>query len=204
MTNATLLRTRVAPNDCGIQRGSGCLLRAMEGSAIIVQTHCCCLIRQHQEKVLRQGVMDIQQVFSELKVARDFSNHLICKDHRPGADDRDEQTTMSQLQFSHHEVVGEVDDTNGCYPATLGLLQQRDGKLRIKKRPLCRYPEDQVPPRTSSRSRQKARHANHTPLCVVNLSMNCMAQASSGTAMCPADPAPTARPGVPPGPPRVL
>jgi hypothetical protein len=28
MTNATLLRTRVAPNDCGIQRGSGCLLRA--------------------------------------------------------------------------------------------------------------------------------------------------------------------------------
>jgi hypothetical protein len=68
----------------------------------------------------------------------------------------------------------------------------------------CRYPEDQVPPRTSSRSRQKARHANHTPLRVVNLSMNCMAQASSGTATCPADPAPAARPGAAPGPPRVL
>jgi hypothetical protein len=69
---------------------------------------------------------------------------------------------------------------------------------------ICRYPEDQVPPRTSSRSRQKARHANHTPLRVVNLSMNCMAQASSGTATCPADPAPAARPGAAPGPPRVL
>jgi hypothetical protein len=68
----------------------------------------------------------------------------------------------------------------------------------------CRYPEDQVPPRTSSRSRQKARHANHTPLRVVNLSMNRMAQASSGTATCPADPAPADRPGAAPGPPRVL
>jgi hypothetical protein len=67
----------------------------------------------------------------------------------------------------------------------------------------CRYPEDQVPPHTSSRSRQKARHANHTPLCVVNLNMNRMAQASSGTATCPADPAPAARPGAALGPPRV-
>jgi hypothetical protein len=47
----------------------------------------------------------------------------------------------------------------------------------------CRYPEDRVPPRTSSRSRQNA---------------------SSGTATCPADPAPAARPGAAPGPPRVL
>jgi hypothetical protein len=68
----------------------------------------------------------------------------------------------------------------------------------------CRYPEDRVPPRTSSRSRQKVRHANHTPLSVVNLSMNRVAQASSGTATCPADPAPAARPGAAPGPPRVL
>jgi hypothetical protein len=64
----------------------------------------------------------------------------------------------------------------------------------------CRYPEDQIPPCTSSRSRQKARHANHTPLRVVNLSMNYIAQASSGTATCPADPAPAARPGAAPGP----
>jgi hypothetical protein len=28
MTNATLLQTQVTPNDCGIQRGSGCSLRA--------------------------------------------------------------------------------------------------------------------------------------------------------------------------------
>jgi hypothetical protein len=47
----------------------------------------------------------------------------------------------------------------------------------------CRYPEDRVPPHTSSRSRQKA---------------------SSGTTTCPTDPAPTARPGAAPGPPRVL
>jgi hypothetical protein len=68
----------------------------------------------------------------------------------------------------------------------------------------CRYPEDRVPPRTSSRSGQKVRHANHTPLSVVNPSMNRVAQASSGTATCPADPAPTARPGAAPRPPRVL
>jgi hypothetical protein len=47
----------------------------------------------------------------------------------------------------------------------------------------CRYLEDRVPPRTSSRSRQKA---------------------SSGTATCPAGPAPAAQPGAAPGPPRVL
>jgi hypothetical protein len=68
----------------------------------------------------------------------------------------------------------------------------------------CRYLEDQVPPRTSSRSRQKARHANHTPLRVVNLSMNCMAQASSRTVTCPTDSAPAAQPRAAPGPPRVL
>jgi hypothetical protein len=68
----------------------------------------------------------------------------------------------------------------------------------------CRYPEDQIPPRTSFRSRQKARHANHTPLRVVNLSMNYMAQASFGAATCPADSAPATQPGAAPGPPRVL
>jgi hypothetical protein len=67
-----------------------------------------------------------------------------------------------------------------------------------------RYLEDQVPPRTSSKSRQKARHAKHTPLRVVNLSMNCMAQASSGTITCPVDSAPAAQPGAALGPPRVL
>jgi hypothetical protein len=67
-----------------------------------------------------------------------------------------------------------------------------------------RYPEDQVPLCTSSRSRQKARHANHTPLRVVNLGMNRMAQVSSGATTCPADSAPTARPRAAPGPPRVL
>jgi hypothetical protein len=45
---------------------------------------------------------------------------------------------------------------------------------------MCRYPGDQVPPRTSSRSRQKARHANHTPLRVVNLGVNRMARPASG------------------------
>jgi hypothetical protein len=57
---------------------------------------------------------------------------------------------------------------------------------------ICRYPEGQVPPHTSSRSGQKARHANHTHLSVVNLSMNHVAQASSGTATCPVNPAPAA------------
>jgi hypothetical protein len=64
----------------------------------------------------------------------------------------------------------------------------------------CRYPKDRVPPRTSSGSRQKVRHANHTPLSVVNLSMNRVAQASSGTTTCPTDPAPAARPGAAPCP----
>jgi hypothetical protein len=68
----------------------------------------------------------------------------------------------------------------------------------------CRYPEDQVPPRTGFRSRQKARHANHTPLRVVNLSINRTAWGSSGAAMCPAALAPAAQPGAAPGPPRVL
>jgi hypothetical protein len=68
----------------------------------------------------------------------------------------------------------------------------------------CRYPEDQVPPHTSSRSKQKVKHANHTPLRVVNLSMNRPARGSSGAATCPVGPAPIARPGAAPGPPRVL
>jgi hypothetical protein len=68
----------------------------------------------------------------------------------------------------------------------------------------CQYPENRVPPRTSSGSRQKVRHANHTPLGVVNLSMNRVAQASSGTAACLVASAPAARPGAAPGPPRVL
>jgi hypothetical protein len=68
----------------------------------------------------------------------------------------------------------------------------------------CRYPADQLPPRTSSRSRQKARHANHTLPHVHNLSMNHTARGSSGAAACPAAPAPAAQPGAALGPPRVL
>jgi hypothetical protein len=68
----------------------------------------------------------------------------------------------------------------------------------------CRYPKDQVPPRTSSKSRQKVRHANHMLPRVVNLSMNRTARGSSGAAMCPTAPAPAAQPGAAPGPPRVL
>jgi hypothetical protein len=67
----------------------------------------------------------------------------------------------------------------------------------------CRYPADQVPSRTSSRSRQKARHANHTLPRLHNLSMNHTARGSSGAATCPAAPAPAAQPGAAPGPPRV-
>jgi hypothetical protein len=68
----------------------------------------------------------------------------------------------------------------------------------------CRYPVDQVPPRTSSRSRQKVRHANHVLPHVINLSMNRTARGSSGVAACPAAPALAAQPGAAPGPPRVL
>jgi hypothetical protein len=42
------------------------------------------------------------------------------------------------------------------------------------------------------------------PLRVVNLSMNRIARGGSGAATCPTDPSPAARPGVAPGPPRVL
>jgi hypothetical protein len=47
---------------------------------------------------------------------------------------------------------------------------------------------------------------NHTPLCVICLGVNRMAQAqaSSGTATCPAASAPAARPRPAPEPPRVL
>jgi hypothetical protein len=68
----------------------------------------------------------------------------------------------------------------------------------------CQHPGDQVLLRTSSRSRQKARHANHTPLCVVSLGVNRMAQASSGAATCPTASAPAAWLRPAPGPPRVL
>jgi hypothetical protein len=57
---------------------------------------------------------------------------------------------------------------------------------------------------TSFRSRQKLRRANHTPLHVVCLGVNHMAQASSGAATCPAASAPAARSRAAPGPPRVL
>jgi hypothetical protein len=67
----------------------------------------------------------------------------------------------------------------------------------------CRYPADQVPPRTSSKSRQKARHANHTLPRVINLSMNRTARGSSGAATCPAASALAAQPGAAPGPSRV-
>jgi hypothetical protein len=49
---------------------------------------------------------------------------------------------------------------------------------------LCRYPEDQVSPRTSFRSRQNVRHVNHTPPRVINLSMNRTAWGSSGVTTC--------------------
>jgi hypothetical protein len=59
-------------------------------------------------------------------------------------------------------------------------------------------------PRRSSRSRQKARHANHTLPRVHNLSMNHTARGSSGAAMRPVAPAPAAQPEAAPGLPRVL
>jgi hypothetical protein len=68
----------------------------------------------------------------------------------------------------------------------------------------CRYPADQVPPRTSSRSKQKARHANHMLPRVINLSMNHTARGSSRVAVCPAAPAPVVQPGAAPGSSRVL
>jgi hypothetical protein len=67
----------------------------------------------------------------------------------------------------------------------------------------CRYPADQVPPRTSSRSKQKARHANHVLPRVINLSMNRTARGSSGVTACPAAPTPAAQPGAAPGSPCV-
>jgi hypothetical protein len=68
---------------------------------------------------------------------------------------------------------------------------------------VCRYPEDQIPPRTSSRSRQKVRRTNHTLPRVHNLSMSRVDQGSSGATTCPAALAPAAQPGAALGPPRV-
>jgi hypothetical protein len=61
-----------------------------------------------------------------------------------------------------------------------------------------RYPRVQVPGQDRRRDMQ-----NHTPLLAICLGVNCMAQASSRAATCPAASAPTARPEAAPGPPRV-
>jgi hypothetical protein len=87
-----------------------------------------------------------------------------------------------------------------CLPTFHCLLHRSYSSLHGRG---CRYPGDQVPPRTSFRSRQKARHANHMPLRVVNLGVNRMAQAISGAATCHVASAPAAQPGAAPGSPRV-
>jgi hypothetical protein len=48
MTNATLLQTRVTPNDCGIRRGSGCPLRAPcpNSGPRRWPSRCLCLMRR--------------------------------------------------------------------------------------------------------------------------------------------------------------
>jgi hypothetical protein len=63
---------------------------------------------------------------------------------------------------------------------------------------ICRYREDQVPPHTSSKSRQGA---GRISMCC---HASCPARGSSGAATCPVGPAPAVRPGAAPGPPRVL
>jgi hypothetical protein len=47
-TNATLLLTRVTPNDCEIRRGSGCSLRAPCLNPVLRRwlTRCLCLMRR--------------------------------------------------------------------------------------------------------------------------------------------------------------
>jgi hypothetical protein len=48
MTNATLLQTKVTPNDCRIRRGSGCSLRALclNSGPRRWLSRCLCLIRR--------------------------------------------------------------------------------------------------------------------------------------------------------------
>jgi hypothetical protein len=48
MTNATLLQTRVTPNDCGIRRGSGCSLQApcLNFGPRRWLSRCLCLMRR--------------------------------------------------------------------------------------------------------------------------------------------------------------
>jgi hypothetical protein len=48
MTNATLLQTQVTPNDCGIWRGSDCLLRAPCPNSGLRRwlSRCLCLMRR--------------------------------------------------------------------------------------------------------------------------------------------------------------
>jgi hypothetical protein len=91
-----------------------------------------------------------------------------------------------------------------------GVLMQDGRAIAYASRQLrcheehCRYPADQVPLRTSSRSKQKVRHANHALPRVINLSMNRTAWGSSGVTACPAAPAPAAQPRAALGSPRVL
>jgi hypothetical protein len=127
---------------------------------------------------------------------------------------------------AHHKSSPSKKQTNHAFSLTC------DGShIRIVGGGLCRYPEDRVPPHTSSKSRQGAWHVSTR--CHASCSSGprlpaeagfgsgsrCPVRGSSGAAtcpvalastarhraaMCPAAPAPAAQPGAAPVPPRVL
>jgi hypothetical protein len=66
----------------------------------------------------------------------------------------------------------------------------------------CRYAEDQVPPRTSSKSRQRTRRAR-VPACPKALAPTSRLGAALGPLRVPVAPAPTSQLGAAPGLPRV-
>jgi hypothetical protein len=99
------------------------------------------------------------------------------------------ESLLDLYTMSIEEAIGHLNVVNDDEPQPLSGPITVDGKLHLTR---CRYPADQVPPCTSSRSRQNARHANHTLPRVHNLTMNRIARGSSGAASCLAALAPAA------------
>jgi hypothetical protein len=71
-------------------------------------------------------------------------------------------------------------------------------------RGLCRYPEDRIPPHTSSKSRQGAGRVYTHCHASYSSGPRLPTEVGAGAATCPAVPAPAAQPEAAPGPPHAL
>jgi hypothetical protein len=94
MTNATLLRTQVTPNDCGIRRGSGCSLRApcLNSGLRRWLSRCLCRTLYHPHVASDGGVCvsqldaeSLNLVLSSQQTSAQFHRHILVVYHlHPG------------------------------------------------------------------------------------------------------------------------